>query len=56
LLVEIRIAVQRDSQHCFHAQVYCSLNWFITTWPLHLGFLSLLKFSSLFFFFSIFYQ
>jgi hypothetical protein len=22
LIIEIRIAIQTDSQHCFHAQVY----------------------------------
>jgi hypothetical protein len=35
LLVEIRIAIQRNSQHCFHAQVYYNPNWFISTRPLH---------------------
>jgi hypothetical protein len=35
LLVEIRIAIQRDSKHCFHAHVYYNRNWFISTWPLH---------------------
>jgi hypothetical protein len=35
LLVEIRIAIQRASYHCFHAHVYYNQNWFISTWPLH---------------------
>jgi hypothetical protein len=35
LLVEIRIAIQRDSYHCFHAQVYYNPNWFISIRPLH---------------------
>jgi hypothetical protein len=34
LLVEIRIAIKRDSYHCFHAQVYSNPNWFISTWRL----------------------
>jgi hypothetical protein len=35
LLVEIRIATQRQSQHCFHAQVYYNPKWFISTRTLH---------------------
>jgi hypothetical protein len=35
LLVEIRIAIQRESYYCFHAQVYYNPNWFICIWPLH---------------------
>jgi hypothetical protein len=35
LLVKIKIAIQRDSLHCFHAQVYYNPNWVISTRPLH---------------------
>jgi hypothetical protein len=35
LEVEIRIAIKRDSQHCFNAQMYYNLNWSISTRPLY---------------------
>jgi hypothetical protein len=35
LLVDIRIATQRDSKHCFHAQVHYNLKLFTSTRPLH---------------------
>jgi hypothetical protein len=35
LEVEMRIALKRDSQHCFNAQVYYNLNWVISTRPLY---------------------
>jgi hypothetical protein len=34
-LLEIKIAIQRDSYHCFYAHVYYNPHWFISIRPLH---------------------
>jgi hypothetical protein len=33
LLVEVRIAIQGDSSHCFHVHMCYILNWFFSNWP-----------------------
>jgi hypothetical protein len=35
LLVELRIATQRDSYHCFHVPMYYDPCWFNSNWSLH---------------------
>jgi hypothetical protein len=35
LLVELRVAMQRDSWHCFHVQMCYIASWFISNWALH---------------------
>jgi hypothetical protein len=34
-LLEMKIAIQRDSQCCFHTPVYRKPHWFMSTRPLH---------------------
>jgi hypothetical protein len=35
LLVELRVAIQRDSYHCFHVQMWHNPSWLISNWSLH---------------------